>query len=179
MTDLRGDLVRLRARHEADVPILDTELLDDVEVRARAGRSPWRPASPGSQTSHYRVMESTDAMAPFSIVELATDTLAGAVTMWGIDAHNRCAHIGIALRPGFRGKSLSTDTLRVLCHYGFIVLGMHRIQLETAADNHPMIKSAEQAGFTKEGVLRDAGWILGRFVGETVLGMLAGEWVAA
>jgi RimJ/RimL family protein N-acetyltransferase len=106
--DLRGDLVRLRARHDADVSVLDTEL-----------------------------------------------------------------------RPAFRGKGLATDTVRVLCNYGRTVLGLHRIQLETAADNHPMTRAAERAGCTKEGVLRDTGWVLGKFVGEAVFGILADEWSTA
>lgn len=124
-------------------------------------------------------MESTDQMAPFSVVELATDTLAGAATLWGIDGHHRSAHIGVAMLPSFRGKGLSTDTLRVLCHYGFTVLGLHRIQIETVADNYPMIKAAERAGFTKEAVLREAGWVLGQFAGEAILGILVDEWAAA
>ncbi|HEY3753078.1 MAG TPA: GNAT family protein [Pseudonocardiaceae bacterium] len=179
MSDLRGDLVRLRARHEADVPILDTELHDDVALHARMGRRPWRPISPGTEASPYRVKEPRAEGASFSVVELACDTLAGTASLWDIDTHNRSAHIGIALRPAFRGKGLATDTVRVLCHYGFVVLGLHRIQIETLADNHPMIKAAEQAGFTKEGILRDAGWDTGGFVGEAVFGILVHEWTTA
>lgn len=178
MTDLRGDLVRLRARHEADTPILDTELHDDIAVYSIMGRNPWRPVSPGTEASSYRVKEPRAEGASFSIVELAGDSLAGTASLWGIDPHNRCAHIGIALRTEFRGKGLATDTVRVLCHYGFVVLGMHRIQLETLADNHPMIKAAERAGFTKEGVVRSTR-VLGGFADEALYGILVDEWTAA
>jgi RimJ/RimL family protein N-acetyltransferase len=44
----------------------------------------------------------------------------------------------------------------VLCHYGFVVRGLHRLQIETLADNDAMLHAAERAGFTREGVLREA-----------------------
>jgi RimJ/RimL family protein N-acetyltransferase len=52
------------------------------------------------------------------VVELATGELAGHAELWGMDLHNRNAHLGLALRPAFRGKHLGTDTVRVLCRYG-------------------------------------------------------------
>jgi RimJ/RimL family protein N-acetyltransferase len=54
-----------------------------------------------------------------------------------------------------------------------------RIQIETLSDNLPMIKAAQRAGFTQEGVLRETGRMLDGFVAETVLGPLADESVAA
>jgi RimJ/RimL family protein N-acetyltransferase len=176
--DLRGELIRLRARHEADGPILDTELHDDIVQHAWLSNRPWRPVSPGTEASSYRVREPRAEGASFSVVELAGDSLAGTAGLWDIDAHNRSAHIGIALRTAFRGKGLATDTVRVLCHYGFIVLGLHRIQIETVADNHPMIRAAERAGFTKEGVVRGTK-VLGGFADEAVFGILVDEWTAA
>lgn len=173
---LQGELVGLRARHEADVAILVTEMHDDVATDARGSRRPWRPLSPASKESFTRVQEPNDTFAPFSIVELATDTLAGEASLWEIDSHNRSAHVGIGLRPDFRGKGLSTDTLRVLCHYGFIVLGLHRLQVDTLSDNYPMLKAAERVGFTREGMTRGSAWVMGEFADDVILGMLAHEW---
>jgi RimJ/RimL family protein N-acetyltransferase len=176
---LRGELVGLRARHEADVPILDSELHGDVLHTVRSGRAPWRPLVPGAQASRYRIVEPNDTFAPFSVVELTSGTLAGAAVLGDIDTHGRSAGLGLALRPSCRGKGLATDIVRVLCHYGFSVLGLHRLRVETLADNQPMLKAAERAGFRREALLRDAGWIMGRFLDEVVLGLLADEWVPA
>ncbi|HEX5118230.1 MAG TPA: GNAT family protein [Pseudonocardiaceae bacterium] len=174
---LHGSLVRLRARHEADVPVLDAELHDDVAGNARGSRRAWRPISPGAQASMNRVAEPTERAAPFSVVTLAADELAGEASLWDIDTHHRSAHIGMALRPAYRGKGLATDVVRVLCHYGFVVLGLHRLQVDTLIDNHAMIATAERVGFRREAVNRHAGWVMGEFLDDVVLGLLAREWV--
>ncbi|HKN97772.1 MAG TPA: GNAT family protein [Pseudonocardiaceae bacterium] len=173
---LHGSLVRLRARHEADVPILDAELHDDVAGDARGSRRPWRPMSPGAQASMSRITEPSDRAAPFSVVTLADDELAGQATLWSIDSHHRSAHIGLGLRPAFRGKGLGTDVVRVLCHYGFTVLGLHRLQIDTLTDNDAMIAAAERVGFRREAVYRDAAWVMGEFLDEVILGLLDREW---
>jgi RimJ/RimL family protein N-acetyltransferase len=112
------------------------------------------------------------------VVQLADDELAGEALLWGIDLHNRTAHIGISLRPAFRGRGLGTDVVRVLCHDGLVVRGLHRLQVETLADNAAMIRAATQAGFVPEGTLRRAAWVNGNFADEVVLGLLATEWDA-
>lgn len=173
---LRGDVVGLRARQEADVPILHSELYDDIATRARADSRPWLPVAPTSAASPYAVADPTNDVACFSVVLLADDELAGEALLWGIDAHNRLAHIGISLRPGFRGRGLGTDVVKVLCWYGFAARGMHRLQIETLADNTAMLRAATQAGFVPEGTLRRSAWVNGDFVDEVVLGLLATEW---
>lgn len=175
---LRGDKVGLRARHEADVSVLQSDLYDDVATRSRADSRPWRPIAPGSAASPYAVPDPTDDAACFSVVQLAGDELAGEALLWGIDAHNRTAHIGISLRPSFRRRGLGTDTINVLCNYGFAVRGLHRLQVETLADNTAMIRAATQAGFLPEGTLRRSAWVNGDFADEVILGLLATEWGA-
>ena len=176
---LRSNRVGLRARHEADVPILQSELYDDVAVRSRADSRPWRPIAPGSAASPYAVAEPSEEAACFSVVDLSSDELAGETLLWGIDTHNRTAHVGISLRPAFRNRGLGTDVLRVLCGYGFAVRGLHRLQLETLADNTAMIQAATRVGFTQEGVLRRSTWANGGFADEVILGLLAAEWNVA
>jgi RimJ/RimL family protein N-acetyltransferase len=64
----------------------------------------------------------------------------------------------------------------VLCHYGFDLRGLHRLQAETLVDNTAMLRSAERVGFVQEGTLRDSAWVSGEFVDQVVLGLLAIEW---
>jgi RimJ/RimL family protein N-acetyltransferase len=171
---LQGSKIGLRARHETDVPVLHAELYGDVATRSRADSRPWRPIPPAS--SPYAVSEPSDVMACFSVVTLDGDELAGEALLWGIDTHNRTAHLGISLRPGFRGRGLGSDVVAVLCHYGFVVRGLQRLQLETLADNTAMLRAATVNGFTLEGTLRRAAWVSGEFADEAILGLLAAEW---
>jgi RimJ/RimL family protein N-acetyltransferase len=175
---LRGEMTGLRARHDSDIPVLHAELYDDVETRVRADSRPWQPIPPGSG-SPYVVTGPDNHAACFSVVELATGELAGEALLWDIDLHNRAAHIGISLRPAFRGRGLGADAVRVLCRYGFAIRGLHRLQAETLATNNAMIQAADRAGFTREGTLRRAAWVDGEFLDEVILGLLAAEWKAS
>jgi len=173
---LRGELVALRARQDSDIPVLEADLHSDVVTWSRSDGRPWRPLPAGSDDSPYKIRNSRDDPAVFSVVELASDELAGDASLWKVDPHNRSAHLGLSLRPSFRGRGLGTDVVRALCRYGFEIRGLNRLQVETLADNQAMLRSATQAGFTREGVLRQAGWVNGEFVDEVILGQLASEW---
>lgn len=166
----------MRARDDSDVQVLQSELYDDVATRSRADSRPWLPISPGSGHSAYAVREPSDSAALFSVVELPGGALAGEALLWGIDAHNRTAHLGIALMTAYRGRKLATDVVHALCDYGFGMRGLHRLQIETLADNLPMIKAATRAGFVAEGTLRRSAWVYGAFADEAILGRLSGEW---
>jgi RimJ/RimL family protein N-acetyltransferase len=173
---LRGEKVLLRARLDSDIPVLEAELHADVELRSRTDSRPWRPLPPGSADSPFRITDWRSDPAAFSVVELASDELAGDAVLWGVDPHNRSAHLGITLRPSFRGRGLGTDVVRVLCRYGFELRGLHRLQVETLADNEAMLHAATQAGFAREGLRRQAGWVNGEFVDEVILAQLAPDW---
>ncbi|WP_308188908.1 GNAT family protein [Streptacidiphilus sp. ASG 303] len=102
--------------------------------------------------------------------------VAGEALLWGIDTHNRTAHIGVALRPAFRGHGLGVDVLHTLCEYGFAVRGLQRLQIDTLTDNTPMLAAATRVGFTREGTLRRSSWVYGTYVDEAIFGLLADEW---
>ncbi|MET7381485.1 GNAT family protein [Streptomyces sp. NPDC005526] len=161
-------------RHDA--PVLHSELYDDAATRSRADSRLWRPISPGSGQSPYAVAEPSDEAACFSVVELGSQELAGEALLWGIDLHSRTAHVGVSLRPAFRGRGLGVDVLKALCEYGFAVRGLQRLQLETLTDNTPMIAAATRAGFLREVTLRHSAWAYGAYADEAIFGLLADDW---
>ena len=171
---LHGTLVTLRTREDDDVAILHAELYNDVLTRARADQRPWVPV-PLSSSPYLPSSDSQDA-AQFSVVERDSGELAGEAVLWGIDRHNRSAHVGLSLRPSFRGRGLGTDVVRVLTHYGLGLLGLHRLQLETLADNAAMIAAAQRTGYRMDGTLRQSAWVDGEFLDEVVMSLLRTEW---
>jgi RimJ/RimL family protein N-acetyltransferase len=171
----RGKTVELRSRIDSDVAILHGELYDDVATRMRADHRPWLPLAGDSPHSPFRVGDPREDVAFFSIVERASSQLAGEALVYAIDGHNRTGHVGLALRPAFRGKRLAGETLSLLCRYGFDVRGLNRLQLETLSDNEPMIKTALRVGFVEEGRLRSARSLGRSFADEVVFGLLASE----
>jgi RimJ/RimL family protein N-acetyltransferase len=156
--------------------VLHAELYEDIATRMQADSRPWRPISAGSAASPYAVSEPGDDHAVFSVLELASGELAGDALLWAIDVHNRSAHLGLSLRPAFRGRGLGADVVLALCRYGFAVRGLHRLQVDTLASNTAMIRAAAQAGFVPEGRLRQAAWVSGGFADEVILGLLVTDW---
>ncbi|GAB3580628.1 hypothetical protein GCM10027579_07560 [Calidifontibacter terrae] len=161
----------LRSRIEADVPVLHAELYEDVATRSRADLRPWRPLP--VTVSPFAVDAGSDHASLFSVVERSSGDLAGEAVLWGIDRHNRSAHVGLALRPHFRGRRLGVDALNVLTGYGLHVLGMHRLQLETHSENAAMLAAATRLGYQREGRLRDAAWANGAFADQILMSILA------
>lgn len=176
---LKGGKVGLRARYEEDIPILRAGLFDDVVNSARSEGRPWRPTAPGSKDPRLVVHEEDPQRAPFSVVELDGGALVGIASLWQIDTHNRSANVGVGLLPSARGKGYGTDVVAVLCHYGFVVRGLQRLEMETVSDNEAMLRSAARNGFVREGVLRSRAWVMGEFLDTVVLGLLAREWTPA
>jgi RimJ/RimL family protein N-acetyltransferase len=173
---LKGNKVGLRARHDEDIPVLQDELGSDALITARATGQPWRPFTPGSKDGPFTVDDTKQDVVHFSIVDLDSEALVGTANLWGIDTHARSAHIGMGLVPASRGKGYATDTVAVLTHYGFTAHGLHRLQIETLADNTPMLRASERNGFVREGVLRGSSWVMGEFLDEVILGLLVQDW---
>lgn len=173
---LHGREVALRARLESDVPLLHSGLYEDVDTHASADGRAWRPMAPDAEGSQFRVREPSPEVASFTVVALDDGRVLGDALLWQIDLHNRGGHIGLAILPEARDRGVGFDVTDVLCRYAFRTLGLHRLQIETGADNAPMLAVASRAGFVVEGTLRNAGWVNGRFVDQIVLGLLAEGW---
>lgn len=168
--------VALRPRRPEDIVFLHDGLYNDLATRAQADTRPWIPIPAGDPTlSPYAVTSVSETVSFFSVVTL-DDELVGEALLWGIDTHNRCAHVGLAFLPAFRGRGWSSDGLHLLCRYGFAVRGLNRLQLETKVGNEPMIRSAKSVGFIEEGVLRQATWSIGLFADVAIMGLLAADW---
>ncbi|MFJ5921318.1 GNAT family N-acetyltransferase [Kitasatospora sp. NPDC092948] len=171
---LRGEKIGLRARHDEDLPIVQRELNNDVVTAARSEGRPWQPVAVGSRPPHPVADDPSNVQ--FSVVELEHGELIGVASVWGIDHLNRSAHLGLGLLPSSRGKGYGSDLVAVLCEYAFSVRGLQRLQVDTLADNHGMIRAAERNGFVVEGRLRSSAWVLGEFLDQVLLGLLADEW---
>jgi len=62
-----------------------------------------------------------------------------------------CADLGISLDPGFIGKGLGTELLRLTRDFAYETLGIERITLDVAAWNKRAIRAYVKAGFVETG----------------------------
>ncbi|GEM_PF-221613 len=92
----------------------------------------------------------------FAIYELATLRFIGETELRQIDHVRRCAEFGILI--GERdcwGKGYGTEAARLLLDYGFNVLGLHNIMLDTYSYNERAIRAYTRAGFREFGRRRE------------------------
>ncbi len=74
-----------------------------------------------------------------------------------------CWNIGVALAPEARGRGHGTEAQRQLVSYLFAHTQVNRIEASTEITNIAEQRALEKAGFTREGVLRGAGFQGGRW----------------
>lgn len=109
------------------------------------------------------------------MITLRDEALAGEAPLCGIHHHNRSAHPAGSLRASFRGQGATVAVFRALCGYRLRIRELHRLQVQTLADNASMISAATTVGFVTQGTLRRAAWVEGAFADLVVLGRLAAD----
>jgi len=180
---LHGELVTLRELRRDDLPVL-LGVVADPDGYALVNTGPWVPVTLARRQAEFdrRQERDDDPDAVRFAIQRRDDPAGrclGSALVWGIDVHNRTAHLGLSLTAQSRGKGLGRDTVRVLCRYAFEVRGLHRVSLETLGTNTAMRSAALACGFVEEGTLREAAWVMGRRVDEVVYGLLDAQWRAA
>lgn len=178
---LHGRFVTLREIRRPDLATIHSELDTDVVTASLAEVDPWRPRTLARREAAFdRALTEPEDLrhVRFAVQERddAAGRIVGTTGLWSVDLHNGTAHIGVQLLRSARGRGLGTDVVRVMCHYAFVVRGLHRVGLETLATNEPMRKAALRAGFTEEGRLREAAFVLGERVDEVLYGLLRSDW---
>ncbi|SMP12315.1 ribosomal-protein-serine acetyltransferase [Laceyella tengchongensis] len=89
---------------------------------------------------------------------------------------NRQGEIGYWLAADQQGKGLASAAVRALLAIGFEHYGLIRIEIRVAAPNHRSRAIPERLGFRKEGILKEAAHLYGRFEDIVVYGMTATEY---
>jgi RimJ/RimL family protein N-acetyltransferase len=67
---------------------------------------------------------------------------------------------------------------KLIVEYGFASLNLHRIALTVSDVNRGGVKAYQRAGFTTEGVLRQACYRDGQYHDKIVMSILRAEWEA-
>jgi RimJ/RimL family protein N-acetyltransferase len=88
------------------------------------------------------------------------------------DLHRSCElHITIGEKDHW-GRGYGTEAIRMMRDYAFNELGLHRVISTPFRHNLRMVRSLEKCGFEREGVLRDALWIGGKFTDVVIMAVL-------
>jgi RimJ/RimL family protein N-acetyltransferase len=75
---------------------------------------------------------------------------------YGPNEESRALNIGVSLSSDFRGRGYGAEAQRLLAEVLFDLYDIARIEASTDVANIAEQRSLEKAGFTREGVLRQA-----------------------
>lgn len=100
----------------------------------------------------------------------------GNMTLSPIDWRNKSAWVGIALgRKTYQGRGLAKEALVAFIQYCFKELGFHAVRAGISVLNQKSLGFFLHCGFRVDGIMRESGFIQGRFVDSYVMSVLQNE----
>ncbi|MBO3734312.1 GNAT family N-acetyltransferase [Glycomyces niveus] len=90
----------------------------------------------------------------FAIADAETDTAVGQCGLWLSELEAGRATAGYSIAPADRGRGYAGDALTALTAFGWTLPGLFRIALYIEPWNTGSIRTAERAGYAREGLLR-------------------------
>lgn len=90
----------------------------------------------------------------FAVINNTGRRCAGFTGLWVRELPAGRAQIGYGIAPSFRGQHLASDALRAVTSFAWTIPELHRIELYIEPWNAASIRTAERAGYLREGLLR-------------------------
>ncbi len=100
----------------------------------------------------------------------------GSIGVHKIDTLNRNTSMGYWLDAAHEGTGMMTRACRAMVTYAFTEYQLHRMEIRCGTGNTKSCAIPRRLGFEREGVVREAQWVGGRFLDLVIWGMLAREW---
>ncbi len=165
----------LRLPEEGDVEAINEACQDETLAR-------WVPVPVPYTLDHARQFvaerparwaDAEHGEMTFAVVEATGERLLAMVGLHARDAGMR--EIGYWTAPWARGQGVMTAAARMVCQFGFDVLGLERIEWWAGVGNEASWRVVEKIGFTREGTCRSRlahrgdrldGWVGGLLPGE-------------
>jgi RimJ/RimL family protein N-acetyltransferase len=145
----------LRAWRDSDLQPLVTACQDPEISRWTRVPFPYGPSDARNYLLQRHDALHAGATAPFAIV-LAEDRdhLLGSISLMRFSWKNARGEVGYWLAKDARGQGHTTRAVRLITNWGFVHLGLERIDLMAATGNPASQRVAERCGFAREAVLR-------------------------
>ncbi|MBB3089864.1 RimJ/RimL family protein N-acetyltransferase [Nocardioides albus] len=170
---LDGD-VDTMARILADPEVL--RLTGSVHGDTEAAATDAASAVPDEQLREwYATRDDQPDRLDLAIVDQKTSMLVGEAAINEVDTSNRSANFRILIGPEGRNRGLGTEATRLIVDYCFRTTALNRIELCVYAFNPRAQRTYEKAGFSVEGVQREALRYDGGYVDAIVMSRLRSE----
>ena len=107
---------------------------------------------------------------------LSAEKPVGRIGIHYINTFNSSAAIGYWISQSFMGKGIITKACRALLKVCFEALDLNRVEIRCATDNIKSAAVAERLHFTREGVLKQAEYVNGKYLDLALYAMVKSEW---
>ena len=150
---LTGEKIYLRGPEERDLIGPSFQWFNDPETCRYNGHATF-PNTAARMRERFEEAQRSRDLVVLAIIERATDTHVGTVSLQGIDWIARSAEIALLIGHEHGGKGFGFEAGRLVVAYAFERLNLVRIHCGTSAENIAMQKLAEKLGMQREGVRR-------------------------
>lgn len=158
----------------SDMPTLRTERLilrqmkvSDADDMYEYSKDPtvtryllWQPHPNVRYTERYLYYLSGRYRAglfyDWAIIWRESGKMIGTCGFTRVHEENNSAECGYVLNPDFWGRGIAPEALAAVMKFGFMTLGLHRIECRYMEGNDRSRRVMEKAGMRFEGLLRDA-----------------------
>ncbi|MCA9914152.1 MAG: GNAT family N-acetyltransferase, partial [Anaerolineae bacterium] len=175
------DSERLRFRAfnaEVDVPIFQQWWKDPEIMQYQTPNSIRLFQEETTEERFKSWFRDDDSAVGFVMVLKETEEPIGFINLWGIKPKNQNAELGILIgRKDLWGQGLGKESLRLMLHYAFSELNLHRVTLHVFSTNERAIRAYQSVGFVEEGRLREEIYRAGRWIDSVVMGILKHEYL--
>ena len=171
-----SETTHLRLLEEADAP----ELYALIEAN-RGRLEPWLPwAADQTREDTLEFIQGTRQQLAdnngFQAAIVCEGAIAGVIGFVGVDWGNRSTSLGYWLAEAYQGKGTMTAAVHLLTDHALSVWELNRVEIRAAVENGRSRAIPERLGFQRDGTLREAELVGGRYLDSVVYSMLATDW---
>jgi ribosomal-protein-serine acetyltransferase len=155
--------------------------LIDAE-RERLGRwLPWVEETRTERDSARFIADATEERRRRRSLVLAVcvdGTIVGTIGLHYVEWFDRSAELGYWIASAAEGQGYVTRAARAVLAFAFGTVGLHRIVVRCAVGNDRSERVAERLGMRREGLLREAHYVGGKFLDQHLFALLRHEFSA-
>ena len=161
---IQGEGIYLRELQETDLEGSWYRWFNDQSVTVFQNKGIF-PNTKEKQKQYFDSLGGSQSDVVLAIIEEGSGKHIGNVGLHRIDWVHRSAELGIVLGDKTAwGKKFGKQAWKLISDYGFQTLNLHRIYAQIMEGNIASCKSAEAAGFKKEGYIRDVFFKNGKYL---------------
>lgn len=112
----------------------------------------------------------------FQVAIVCEGAIAGVIGYIGVEWQHRSTSLGYWLGEEHEGRGTMTAAVRLLTDHALSVWELNRVEIRAAEENRRSRAIPERLGFRRDGILREAELVDGRYLDSVVYSMLAADW---